>query len=115
MKTSLQEPPVIVVHEGLVPEHPTPCPEEPAIGAVAAPAWFVPPATSFVPSLPAKLVPPPTSFVPPLPAKLVPPSTSFVPPLPAKLVCPLLPALPPFTGSSLVDAHEDSVALISKA
>ena len=100
MKTSLQELPVIVAHEGLVPEHPTPCPEEPAIGAVAAPAWFVPPATSFVPPLPAKLVPPPTSFVPPLPAKLV---------------CPLLPALPPFTGSSLVDAHEDSVALISKA
>ena len=91
MKTSLQELPVIVAHEGLVPEHPTPCPEEPAIGAVAAPAWFVPPATSFVPSLPAKLVPPPTSFVPPLPAKLV---------------CPPLPALPPFTGSSLVDAHE---------
>ena len=94
MKASLQELPVIVVHEGRGPWQPTPCPEEPAIGVEAVPAWFVPP-------LPAKLVLPllPAKLVPPLPAKLV-------PPLPATLVCPPLPAPSPFTGSLLVDAHE---------
>jgi len=98
-----------MAHEGLVPEHPTPCPEEPAMSTEGVPALFVPPVGLFVP--------PVGLFVPPV-GLFVPPVGLFVPPLPATLVKPPLPALPAAplcTGSLLIDPQATSVALTSSA